>query len=99
MMEFLNSAATEDYGVCWSHGRVPEILNLNTGLNESGVASKVSKMSFRNSFESLAQTMPDCSDAGTQRYNEAKAVFSATLEKNNFGVWSNKNSVDCHKKV
>lgn len=90
VMETTNFATPEDYGVCWSEGYKPEILNMNTGLSDSGDGSKVSKVFFMNMFQCVNQQLPNRSDAGTQKYNEAKEMFYAALEKNNFGVWVNK---------
>lgn len=90
VMETTNFAATEDYGVCWSQGYDPEILNLNTGLNNSGEPSKVSKSSFVNLLQSLDGKLSNIPNAGIPKYHEIKKIFYSALQEKNLGVWESK---------
>lgn len=87
VMESTNFAMIEDYGVCWSDGFRPEIVNLNNGLNNCGAASNVAKVSFMKMFESVNEKLSNRSDAGIQKYNEVKEMFYDAFKKKNFGVW------------
>lgn len=86
-MEIINVATPEEYGVCWTDGRKPEILNLSTGLNGNGVVSMVSKKSFMDLCQRINEKLPERSDAGVEQYNQAKRILYDALEKNNFGSW------------
>lgn len=89
VMEVTNYATSEKYGVCWSEGHRPEVLNLNTGLTISCKQSSVAKASLKNTFEVVSQKMASGSDEGIRKYNEAKELFYTTLKTKNFGVWKN----------
>lgn len=91
LMESTNFVMTEGYGVCWSDGFKPEILNLNNGLNGCGAISKVSKISLMQMFQTVNEKLPSRSDVGIGKYNEVKGMFYDALKKKNFGVWE-KNS-------
>ncbi|KAG4076964.1 hypothetical protein HA402_015951 [Bradysia odoriphaga] len=59
VMEIVNFASCEDYGVCWSLGRSAEIIDLNTGLKKNGKASQVSRSAFRYMFHSIDEKLTD----------------------------------------
>lgn len=90
VMEITNVAMSEQYGVCWSEGHKPEVLNLKTGLSISCEQSNVAKASFMNTFQIVNQKLSNRSDEGIQKYNEVKEIFYTALKTKNFGVWKTK---------
>lgn len=90
VMEIVNSATCEDFGVCWTLGLDPEIIDLNTGLKENGKSSKVSRISLRYMFHNINEKLTNWSAEGIDKYNDVKRIFYDALKAQNFGAWDTK---------
>lgn len=88
VMEIVNFASCEEYGICWNFGtNNPDVINLNTGLKKNGKSSLVSKVTFRYMFHCICEKLKKESAEGTDKYNQVKRMFYDALKTKNFGVW------------